>query len=355
MLLLALELILLGRELDVQVLEALVQVVLRCLNAGNFVVLVFDLLSKVRDFGHLLVNLHVSPVDHVLFVVELATVVFLLGGKLVKADIFQANGFLQLADLLVQLGDGDLHALLHCVSFYLQGLDVVDVPFDLFLHVSDLVAPRYQLVLLSPLLRLKGSIVFVRLMQLVALVLEDGSHGGQLVLQLRAHTLHLALELGHRLPSLLLVEIDLVPVLALQRVHSLRLSVACFLLQVGLAILVLRNKALDLGLQLAELGHQLLLVALVVAHLRRDPGPQVVSLDLAVAQLLSEFVVSVGHHALLLGDLHTQLLDRLLLPPNHVFFLFQLHLIQPVDSAARLLEANDIVVTARRDGPAGHA
>ena len=151
MLLLTLEFVLLGRVLDVQVLEASIQVSLGGLDAANLQVLVFDLLPEVGDFVHLLVYLLVSPVHHVLLVVKLASIVFLLGSEVVKAYIFEADRLLKLADFLIQLGHGHLHALLNGVSLDLEGLDVVKVALDLLLLVPDLLASGNQLVLLLAL------------------------------------------------------------------------------------------------------------------------------------------------------------------------------------------------------------
>ena len=69
MLLLALQFVLLGRVLDVQILEASIQVSLGGFDTANLQVLIFDLLSEMSNFVHLLVYLLVSPVHHVFLVV----------------------------------------------------------------------------------------------------------------------------------------------------------------------------------------------------------------------------------------------------------------------------------------------
>ena len=69
MLLLALQFVLLGRVLDVQILEASIQVRLGSFDSANLQVLIFDLLSEMSNFVHLLVYLQVSSVHHVFLVV----------------------------------------------------------------------------------------------------------------------------------------------------------------------------------------------------------------------------------------------------------------------------------------------
>ena len=69
MLLLALQFVLLGRVLDVQILEASIQVSLGGFDTANLQVLIFDLLSEMSNFVHLLVYLLVSSVHHVFLVV----------------------------------------------------------------------------------------------------------------------------------------------------------------------------------------------------------------------------------------------------------------------------------------------
>ena len=69
MLLLALQFVLLGRVLDVQILEASIQVSLGGFDTANLQVLIFDLLSEMSNFVHLFVYLLVSSVHHVFLVV----------------------------------------------------------------------------------------------------------------------------------------------------------------------------------------------------------------------------------------------------------------------------------------------
>ena len=49
---------------------------------------------------------------------------------------------------------------------------------------------------------------------------------------------------------------------------------------------MLRDQSLDLGLQLAKLVHQVLLVALIVAQLRGKASSQIVSLNFTVSELI---------------------------------------------------------------------
>ena len=91
-----------------------------------------------------------------------------------------------------------------------------------------------------------------------------------------------------------------------------------------LASLVRGPLLLEFLLKLTILLGELLFADLVVAKLRRQAGPEVVSLTLNHSHLIVEFVNSVLHVPGVTRQLDSQLLYRGLLLADHSFLLLQL-------------------------------
>lgn len=65
---------------------------------------------------------------------------------------------------------------------------------------------------------------------------------------------------------------------------------------------------------------------MVAAKLGSKACPQIVSLNLAIPELISHLIVTLTSKPLIVCDLDSQLLDSFLLTSNHDFFLLELHL-----------------------------
>ena len=226
---------------------------------------------------------------------------------------------MQIDDLVVELGCVHAIPLIDVIFLDFERLDVVDMPLNLVLQVADI---RGHLIMHVLLVIFEAGIVLIRLVELVALVLKDTSRVLQLIVKPVAHVFHLI----DRLTAFLLVEIELITMGDFKAVHALGLAITSLLLEQRFTILMLRHQPLNLTLQLADLRNELLLAALVAAELRGKACSEIVALDLDASELVRDFIVALPRNSLLICDLHSKLLDSLLLPSNHDLLLLQLHL-----------------------------
>ena len=66
--------------------------------------LVFNLLPQSRNLIHIIINLFISPADHIFLVIKLAPQVILFSSSFIKPNIFETKLTLKIVYLIIQLG-----------------------------------------------------------------------------------------------------------------------------------------------------------------------------------------------------------------------------------------------------------
>ena len=66
--------------------------------------LVFNLLSECRNLIHIIINLFISPADHIFLVIKLAPQVILFSSSFIKPNIFETQLALKIVYFIIQLG-----------------------------------------------------------------------------------------------------------------------------------------------------------------------------------------------------------------------------------------------------------
>ena len=119
------------------------------------VVEIFYLLAVAGDFAHELVNTSIPVTNHFTLMLKLTLQVIFPLLCFFKSHVLEPDGFLKLVDVLIELGNCDLHALLHSVTLDLHRLQMIYKLLVPLLKVSDFFTTRQYCVLHRPIVVLQ--------------------------------------------------------------------------------------------------------------------------------------------------------------------------------------------------------